>query len=81
MSKDDEITPEERNAYAKYMREADQVFAWAKEHETEILTMILTKEFTDDPEFLTNIAIVAMHGLTRHRADVIKDEMEMEGNN
>jgi len=79
MSKDDEITPEERRAYAKYMGEADQVFAWAKENETAILTMITTKEFTDDPDFLTNLGIVAMHGLTRHRADVIRDEMETGG--
>ena len=78
MSKDEDTTPEERNAYTNYIRKEDQVFAWAKENETAILTMIVSKEFTDDPDFLTNLAIVAMHGLTRHRADVLKDEIELE---
>lgn len=71
----EEITPEERKEYAKYMAEADQVFAWAIENENTILEMMTTKEFTDDPDFLTNLAIVAVYALIRYRADIIKENL------
>lgn len=71
----EEITPEERKEYAKYMAEADQVFAWAIENENAILEMMTTKEFTDDPDFLTNLAIVAVYALIRYRADIIKENL------
>lgn len=73
MSQDD-LTPEERKEYATYMAQADQAFAWAIEHESEILKMILTKDWTDDPDFLTNMGIVVYHALIRHRADMLKED-------
>ena len=71
----EDLTPEERRDHAKYMAVTDQVFAWAIENETKIIEMVVTKEFTDDQEFLTNLGIVAIHALIRHKADILKENM------
>jgi len=71
----EDITPEERRDHAKYMALSDQVFAWALENETEIIEMVVSKEFTDDQEFLSNLGIVAIHALIRYKADILKENM------